>query len=626
MQAHAGRFDAYAGRTHCWRPMARPLSLSSSLRPPAAPLVWRWRLLVTGVVLLAAGLRLWVLDNRPPHFDEGVNGMFTDRMVANGFYAYDPTNYHGPLHFYVLFLFKRLLGRNLWALRLPVALVSAATVWLVCRFDRFFSRSVCLVAALGLALSPASVYFGRDAIHESWLAFFLLLTLLGTLGLWRDGGRRDLWALGLGLTGMVLTKETYVIHVAALALALGTLWTWEQFAEILPRLVPPRLAAVVLLPRPAGLPPPAVPARWTTGDLVAVTIVGVGSIVFFYSGTFFNPGGLKGLYETFAPWIHKSQAGEGHNKPFRYWLDLLAGQEPWAFAGVLASVTLLWARTTWPMRYVAVYALGTLLAYSLIPYKTPWCMVSIVWPFFFPAAAALTALGRWRWRRPAGAVVATLLLGVLTAFTAWRTTDLSFGHPSEARDEHLEMRVPKEGDIVGTLLRVLPWTRARTVGGEGGGGAETLLRWDIPQYVYVQTYDAVRELTIPLDDLVRENPANQGIRGLVLADHYHPLPWLLGDFYRVGYYGREGKPENYRADFLVVSADRVAEVEAGLGEPYFRQSFELRPAASTLTMYLRAGLFVHLMPEREPEFIPGDAASEGIEPAVPAPAPNPAAP
>ena len=59
---------------------------------------------------------------KPPHFDEGINGWFVDQMMKNGFYSYDPTNYHGPLHFYVLFLSQTLFGRHIWALRLPVVL------------------------------------------------------------------------------------------------------------------------------------------------------------------------------------------------------------------------------------------------------------------------------------------------------------------------------------------------------------------------------------------------------------------------------------------------------------------------------------------------------------------------
>jgi hypothetical protein len=69
------------------------------------------------IVALAALLRVLFLGVKPPHFDEGINGWFVDQMTKNGFYRYDPTNYHGPLHFYILFLSQTLFGRNVWALR-----------------------------------------------------------------------------------------------------------------------------------------------------------------------------------------------------------------------------------------------------------------------------------------------------------------------------------------------------------------------------------------------------------------------------------------------------------------------------------------------------------------------------
>src|SRR5204863_9161330 len=95
---------------------------------------------------LAAFLRFLLLGMKPPHFDEGINGWFVDQMVKNGFYRYDPTNYHGPLHFYVLFLSETLFGRNLYALRLPVVLASIGSVWLALKYDRLIPRPVARLA------------------------------------------------------------------------------------------------------------------------------------------------------------------------------------------------------------------------------------------------------------------------------------------------------------------------------------------------------------------------------------------------------------------------------------------------------------------------------------------------
>ena len=88
------------------------------------------------ILLLAALVRLAYLDIKPPHFDEGINGWFCDQMVKTGYYAYDPTNYHGPFHFYVLLVFLKLFGRNLWALRLPVVLASLLTVFWIFLFQK----------------------------------------------------------------------------------------------------------------------------------------------------------------------------------------------------------------------------------------------------------------------------------------------------------------------------------------------------------------------------------------------------------------------------------------------------------------------------------------------------------
>src|SRR6266480_852396 len=64
-----------------------------------------------GILGLAVALRLLFLGIKPPHFDEGINGWIVDQVDKNGFYNYDPTNYNGPLHFYIP-LFSQCLIRR----------------------------------------------------------------------------------------------------------------------------------------------------------------------------------------------------------------------------------------------------------------------------------------------------------------------------------------------------------------------------------------------------------------------------------------------------------------------------------------------------------------------------------
>jgi len=84
---------------------------------------------------------------------------------------------------------------------------------------------------------------------------------------------------GMGLTGMILTKETYAIHVVCALLAIPTLAVSYALNRV----------------------PDVKPAKqtWSWIDLAMVVIVGGFAIVFFYSGTFFNWSGVKGLYLAF---------------------------------------------------------------------------------------------------------------------------------------------------------------------------------------------------------------------------------------------------------------------------------------------------------------------------------------
>src|SRR5262249_6141465 len=162
-------------------------------------------------------------------------------------------NFHGPLHFYILFIMQTLFGRHVWALRLPIVLFSTGCVALGLGFRRYFGRITCLVAALGLALSPGMSFYGRYAIHESFMLLSLMVTFWGILGLWKTGGARELWVTGLGVTGMILTKETYAIHVATVLLAVPALYFLE-------------------LASPSADEPPAHP-RWEEKDLKVVLAV-----------------------------------------------------------------------------------------------------------------------------------------------------------------------------------------------------------------------------------------------------------------------------------------------------------------------------------------------------------------
>ena len=494
------------------------------------------------IIGLAAFLRFLLLGMKPPHFDEGINGWFVDQMLRNGFYKYDPTNYHGPLHFYVLFLSQTLFGRNLWALRLPVVLVSISCVWLTLKFEPFVSRNVSRLAALAMAVSPGFVFYGRYSIHEAWLVLFTLLFFFGLFGLWKFGTANYLWCAGMGLTGMILSKETYILHVGCAVIAVAVCWVSNYFNELEDS-------------RPAT-------QTWNYVDLAVVIGTGVVLIIFFYSGTFFNWNGVKGLYQAYLPWFKTGSEGHGHEKPWYYWLRLIARYE-WPVLGGLVVCLFSIRFKNVALRYFAIYGVGTVIAYSIVKYKTPWCIISFIWPFtfIFGAAAALTPL---IYKRVVYVVSAILLTGSL-GYCVW-----------------------------------LNYFRCTT---------------DTEPYVYVQTYNDVYKFTDPLLQLAHSDPRAYQLVGHIIRASPYPLPWMLDDFGRVGYYEKDNLPAKVDGDFLLVQQDKIATVEAKLHESYYTFPMTIRPYQDPSKAYFNAKIFKSFFPGRWPDFT-------GAEPA-PAPSPSP---
>jgi uncharacterized protein (TIGR03663 family) len=534
------------------------------------------------IVGLGAFLRFFLLGIKPPHFDEGINGWFVDQMVKSGFYKYDPTNYHGPLHFYILFICQTLLGRNVWAIRLPVVLASIFSIHLTMKFEPFVGRNVSRIAALAMAVSPGFVFYGRYSIHEVWLLLFSMLFILGLLGLWQRGTVNYLWCAGMGLAGMILTKETYIIHVGCAVAAAVVTWISHKFNRM----------------------PDAKRVRqtWTWLDLFVLTITGIAAIIFFYSGTFLNWPGVEGLWKTFDAWFKTGSQGAGHEKESWYWLMLIGRYEqPVALALLLlaslsvfefvkyrgvyfsfpVAILLLWLinmfiRPEWvlpwsviwmlllgfvlcvgcqflkhaSLRYLAIYAVGTLIAYSIVKYKTPWCIISMVWPLLF-VFGALAGLMPAVFRRGALIVVAVVL-----------TISLA-----------LSVR--------------LNYFRCTT---------------ETEPYVYVQTYNDIWKLTKPLLRLAKSNPTYYQLIGHLIRTSTYPLPWMLGDFTKVGYYEHNNMPEKLDGDFLLVQSDKIDEVEAKLHETYYTEPMTIRQYQDWSKLYFNAKVFAKLFPGRVPEF------------------------
>src|SRR5262249_39944098 len=153
-----------------------------------------------------------------------------------------------------------------------------------------------LSAALVAALSPSLVFFSRYCIHEPLLVFETLGLALAILW-WRTTRHPLFWYLAaLCLTGLVTTKESFPLVIAALGaavLAIGGAQT--DWATLRAQRLHVFLAYLVL----------------------------VFLVFLIFSAGFRWPDGIVELFAAIPQWVRRSSAEAGHFKPWFYYLDTL---------------------------------------------------------------------------------------------------------------------------------------------------------------------------------------------------------------------------------------------------------------------------------------------------------------
>lgn len=466
---------------------------------------WAWAFVL--VALLGLGIRCVRLDLRPMHNDEAVNAIRQAAAWGPEPYRYDPGEHHGPTLYFFSLVPIRLRGIASFAeldeatLRLTPALAGVALILLAWPLRTAMGRTAILVAALLTALSPALVYYSRNFIHEMLLACF---TLLLGLAVWEYYRTRKLsWVIlaGLALGLMHATKETFVFPSAALALAVMGTVRWETGPEGLRR---------CLASLPWG-------HLWVgLGGAVLVSVV-------FYTSFFTHARGPLDSILSYIPWTQRAMGDSPHIHPWYFYLErLLWFQRPrgplWT-EGVILLLALVAMgaairghglgdiQRPW-LRGLTVYTLSLTFMYSLIPYKTPWCLVGF-WHGFILLAGLGAAL-LWHWFVHPVARIALVILGTAAAVhLGWQSIQASFFRHSD---------------------------------------------WRNP-YVYAQTVPDILRMVERVKDLATVHPDGYGmlIQVAVPRHEYWPLPWYWRQFQRIGWY--DAFPETVVAPVVVAAAE-----------------------------------------------------------------------
>jgi 4-amino-4-deoxy-L-arabinose transferase-like glycosyltransferase len=181
-------------------------------------------LALTVVLVACAFVRLHRVGLQPWEDDELSSAQAILGIADTGVPQYSPDVYYtrSPLYHYLAAACVRLLGHNIWALRLPSIVFAVATAWLIAHVGARLlgSRWTGLVAAALYAFHPYAIFVGHFVRFYQQQQFFTLLTAYffcrGFVG--GQQPRARLLAVGAFLASC-LSQELSVVMVVPLAVA-----------------------------------------------------------------------------------------------------------------------------------------------------------------------------------------------------------------------------------------------------------------------------------------------------------------------------------------------------------------------------------------------------------------------
>jgi uncharacterized protein (TIGR03663 family) len=320
------------------------------------------------ILLVAASLRFFVLERKALHHDESVNYAFADKLADRFFYKYNPNAYHGPFLYFAALPAYWTLGASKFSLRVTPALFGLLAVFFLLLMHKTIGGKGALAAALALALSPADIYYSRTFIHEIYLASFHAGMIWALLAYVQERKILHLLAFSAFVALCFSVKETTAISLVAL---LGAYLGTRFFAWGMPDSEEPsgrfRIDWGIL---------------WKQKIFVADGIaIAVSILLIFYTSFLTYPHGILRFFEAYMPWLTTGFGEKAHAKPFYYFFEIVAKYYgPVAIPGLLTG---LWALAKKDVKgvFLFLYAMLTLIAYSAIPYKTPWCAIQVGLPF-----------------------------------------------------------------------------------------------------------------------------------------------------------------------------------------------------------------------------------------------------
>ena len=476
------------------------------------------------------------------HGDEAVNAVKLAELMESGTFVYDPMEYHGPALYYLSLPLTWLRGQhtlsdlNESTLRLVPVIFGTGLVVLLLLLRSTVNQNLLLITALLAALSAPLIFYSRYFIHEMVLVFSAYAFLFLIERYRRSPNKSALVFSALALGVMISTKETWIILLAAMLLAGGSHYLIQQrrdhgFKGILTRI------------------------PWRDGFIF--TFVFLATVVILYSAFGSQFQNLKDSLLALSHYWERGSSNEIHRHPwymYLKWLFFFRSAEGTLFSeGIIALLAVIGLVFSFKkkentnsehsfVRFMALFVFYTIILFSLIPYKTPWNLLTFWFGWLFLAAIGVRAIPGLLKTRLQRVVAYTLLIlaALHISGQSYRINFIRYAHA------------------------------------------------DNP-FVYAHPTEDVFRMVDTMENIAGTQPEGYSIHVDVIAagDDYWPLPWYLRRFNRIGWWNHVDTNQP-AAPVILIQAELEGELIGKLYElpppgqrrlyvPLFDAYTELRP-------------------------------------------------
>ena len=314
------------------------------------------------IILLALFLRVYKLNLKPMHHDEGTHWYFFINKIYHGISPDYLPDFHGFTSWYLGSIPLFLFGLSIFSLRLMTAIIGAASIALLYPLKKYMGNFGLIVSASFIAVSPSLTYYSRHLSQYPYILFFLILTIVLFIKFLENHKEIFLYFSSISLGLLIATHELALILIL-LAFLFPVLIYFTNFPD---KKIKNKIKNII--------------HKINNKDvIISFTLLGF-TIILIMSSFFTNFNSLADFLNQSTFQLEKS-FNTGHNKPFYYYFIAFLPLELFAFFGSIISIFLFKKNDLFYL-FIVYFTFSCFIILSLIPYKIPWIFILVLFQMY----------------------------------------------------------------------------------------------------------------------------------------------------------------------------------------------------------------------------------------------------